>query len=222
MSEEQLRAKLVGDPKLVVEVFSPSTRREDERVKLPEYQSLTGVEVILLVDPEAERVRLVARTGPDDWLDRLLHRAMMCRSMRSGSSSRPMRSLPRLGHRWPLCGSRLDRRHVLLLCRRATGGGHSGQSQRASHLLEALGRDVIGARPEDFYYLARATFVKDESLLDRFDQVFGKVFKGLETSTGPRRPRSRRVLRKVAELYLTPSRWPKSKRSAPGTRSWRR
>jgi Uma2 family endonuclease len=72
MSEEQLRAKLVGDPKLVVEVFSPSTRREDERVKLPEYQSLTGVEVILLVDPEAERVRLVARTGPDDWLDRLL------------------------------------------------------------------------------------------------------------------------------------------------------
>jgi uncharacterized protein with von Willebrand factor type A (vWA) domain len=47
-------------------------------------------------------------------------------------------------------------------------------------LLEALDAAVIAPRPEDFYYLARATFVKDESLLDRFDQVFGKVFKGLE------------------------------------------
>ena len=40
-------------------------------------------------------------------------------------------------------------------------------------LLEALDSEVIGARPEEFYYLARATFVKDEGLLDRFDQVFG-------------------------------------------------
>ena len=51
-------------------------------------------------------------------------------------------------------------------------------------LLEALDADVIAARPEDFYFLARATFVKDEGLLDRFDQVFGRVFKGLETSFG--------------------------------------
>ena len=35
--------------------------------------------------------------------------------------------------------------------------------------------------PEEFYYLARSTFVKDEGLLDRFDQVFAKVFKGLVT-----------------------------------------
>ncbi len=51
-------------------------------------------------------------------------------------------------------------------------------------LLEALDRDVIEQTPEAFYYLARATFVKDEGLLDRFDQVFGKVFKGLLTDYG--------------------------------------
>jgi hypothetical protein len=72
-------------------------------------------------------------------------------------------------------------------------------------LLEALDADVIGARPEEFYYLARATFVKDEGLLDRFDQVFGKVFKGIETSYGTEAvPIPEEWLRKVAELYLTP------------------
>src|SRR3712207_2458700 len=72
-------------------------------------------------------------------------------------------------------------------------------------LLEALDASVIAASPEQFYYLARATFVKDEGLLDRFDQVFGKVFKGLETSYGPEgAPVPEEWLRKVAELYLTP------------------
>jgi hypothetical protein len=72
-------------------------------------------------------------------------------------------------------------------------------------LLEALDADVIAARPEDFYYLARATFVKDEGLLDRFDQVFGKVFKGLETSYGTEAvPLPKEWLKKIAELYLTP------------------
>ena len=51
-------------------------------------------------------------------------------------------------------------------------------------LLEALDAEVVAMRPEEFYYLARATFVKDEGLLDRFDQVFGKVFKGLESNYG--------------------------------------
>ena len=72
-------------------------------------------------------------------------------------------------------------------------------------LLEALQAEVIAARPEEFYYLARATFVKDEALLDRFDQVFGKVFKGLETSYGPEEaPIPEEWLKLVAELYLTP------------------
>jgi uncharacterized protein with von Willebrand factor type A (vWA) domain len=71
-------------------------------------------------------------------------------------------------------------------------------------LLEALDRDVIARRPEDFYYLARATFVKDEGLLDRFDQVFAKVFKGLETSFETDAvDLPEEWLRKIAELYLT-------------------
>lgn len=72
-------------------------------------------------------------------------------------------------------------------------------------LLEALQADVIAARPEEFYYLARATFVKDEGLLDRFDQVFGKIFKGIESDYGTDAvPIPEDWLRKVAELYLTP------------------
>ena len=47
-------------------------------------------------------------------------------------------------------------------------------------LMEALDRDVINKTVDDFYYLSRAALVKDEKNLDRFDQVFGHVFKGLE------------------------------------------
>ena len=72
-------------------------------------------------------------------------------------------------------------------------------------LLEALDADIIGASPEQFYFLARATFVKDEGLLDRFDQVFGKVFKGLEADYGTDAvPIPEEWLKKVAELYLSP------------------
>ncbi|KQU62408.1 hypothetical protein ASG67_04795 [Sphingomonas sp. Leaf339] len=46
-------------------------------------------------------------------------------------------------------------------------------------LLEALHGDVIDRSTEEFYYLARATYVKDEGLLDRFDQVFAQVFRGV-------------------------------------------
>jgi uncharacterized protein len=71
-------------------------------------------------------------------------------------------------------------------------------------LLEALDREVISRNPEEFYFLARATFVKDEGLLDRFDQVFAKVFKGIETSYGTETAEiPEEWLRKVSELYLT-------------------
>jgi uncharacterized protein with von Willebrand factor type A (vWA) domain len=79
-------------------------------------------------------------------------------------------------------------------------------------LLEALDRDVIGRRPEEFYYLARATFVKDESLIDRFDQVFAKVFKGLESSHGVAEADiPEEWLRAVAEKFLTPEEMEKVK-----------
>lgn len=72
-------------------------------------------------------------------------------------------------------------------------------------LLEALEADVIAQNPEEFYYLARATLVKDEALLDRFDQVFGKVFKGIftEYSQEPINIPSE-WLKAIAEKYLSP------------------
>jgi uncharacterized protein with von Willebrand factor type A (vWA) domain len=72
-------------------------------------------------------------------------------------------------------------------------------------LLEALDRDIIERRPEDFYYLARATFVKDEALLDRFDQVFARVFRGVFSEGGDEQPViPEEWLRAIAEKYLTP------------------
>ena len=47
-------------------------------------------------------------------------------------------------------------------------------------LMQALEAHVAGFRVEEFYYLSRAALVKDERNFDRFDRVFGHVFKGLE------------------------------------------
>lgn len=72
-------------------------------------------------------------------------------------------------------------------------------------LLDALDRDVIDQTPEAFYFLARATFVKDEALLDRFDQVFGAVFHGLHAVGGVDPVTLPDAwLRAVAERYLSP------------------
>ncbi|MEE4450347.1 vWA domain-containing protein [Novosphingobium resinovorum] len=71
-------------------------------------------------------------------------------------------------------------------------------------LLEALDKDVIEQTPEAFYYLSRATFVKDEGLLDRFDQVFQKVFKGILSDYGQQPvdiPED--WLKKLAERYFS-------------------
>jgi uncharacterized protein with von Willebrand factor type A (vWA) domain len=79
-------------------------------------------------------------------------------------------------------------------------------------LLEALDRDVIARRPEDFYYLARATFVKDEGLLDRFDQVFAKVFRGIVgESDNESVAIPEEWLRAAAEKYLSPEEMEKIK-----------
>ena len=72
-------------------------------------------------------------------------------------------------------------------------------------LLEALNADVISQSPEEFYYLARTTLVKDEALLDRFDQVFNKIFKGVFSDYG-QNPVDVPAdwLKAIAEKYLSP------------------
>ena len=47
-------------------------------------------------------------------------------------------------------------------------------------LMEAMDKEVIDRTVEDFYFLSRAALVKDEKNLDKFDRIFGSVFKGLE------------------------------------------
>ena len=71
-------------------------------------------------------------------------------------------------------------------------------------LLEAMEQDLAGRRVEDFYYLARTALVKDERNLDKFDRVFGHVFKGLELmSEALSAEIPAEWLKKLAEKYLT-------------------
>ena len=72
-------------------------------------------------------------------------------------------------------------------------------------LLEALDADVIARRPEEFYYLSRSIYVKDETLLDRFDQVFRRVFEGVFSDLEEEQFEiPEEWLKAVAEKFLTP------------------
>tara|TARA_Y100001960_G_scaffold215442_1_gene225066 strand:+ start:1464 stop:2642 length:1179 start_codon:yes stop_codon:yes gene_type:complete len=71
-------------------------------------------------------------------------------------------------------------------------------------LLEAMEANVTEMNVEEFYYLSRAALVKDERNFDKYDLVFGHVFKGLETldeDSVVEIPDE--WLRKLAELTLT-------------------
>jgi uncharacterized protein with von Willebrand factor type A (vWA) domain len=72
-------------------------------------------------------------------------------------------------------------------------------------LMEAMDKDLAGRRVEDFYYLSRAALVKDERNLDKFDRVFGHVFKGLDLLSDSQEMQiPEEWLKKLAEKYLTP------------------
>jgi hypothetical protein len=71
-------------------------------------------------------------------------------------------------------------------------------------LMEAMDADLASRRVEDFYYLSRAALVKDERNLDKFDRVFGHVFKGLELLSDAEVVEiPGEWLKKLAERYLT-------------------
>lgn len=76
-------------------------------------------------------------------------------------------------------------------------------------LMEALDARVAGWSVDDFYYVSRAALVKDERYLDRFDRVFGEVFRGVLPPEGatPEELAARALpeewLRKMAEKLLT-------------------
>ncbi len=74
-------------------------------------------------------------------------------------------------------------------------------------LIEAMDAGLAIYDVDGFYYLARATLVKDERHLDRFDRVFGEVFKGLEKLEGEDGVETvdlpEEWLRKLAEKHLS-------------------
>src|ERR1700752_4635991 len=71
-------------------------------------------------------------------------------------------------------------------------------------LIEAMEKDLAARRVESFYYLSRAALVKDERNLDKFDRVFGHVFKGLEfMGDGIEADVPAEWLKNLAEKYLT-------------------
>ena len=72
-------------------------------------------------------------------------------------------------------------------------------------LMEAMRAGLAAYKVEDFYYLSRSALVKDERNLDKFDKVFGHVFKGLEAPAGEGATAEipEEWLRKLAEKLLT-------------------
>src|SRR5882724_3913309 len=70
-------------------------------------------------------------------------------------------------------------------------------------LLEAMERKFIGPSIDDFYYLSRATLVKDESHFPNFTRAFGEYFKGIESVAGEQFDVPLEWLLKQAELNLS-------------------
>src|SRR3954467_6752024 len=74
-------------------------------------------------------------------------------------------------------------------------------------LLHGMEIGLVQFDVEGFYYLARAALVKDERHIDRFDQVFAHVFKGVEALLGESAIDVANLpeewLRRLAEKHLT-------------------
>jgi len=74
-------------------------------------------------------------------------------------------------------------------------------------LLEGMDAGLVQYDVEGFYYLARAALVKDERHIDRFDQVFAHVFRGVEALAGEAAIDVANLpedwLRRLAEKHLT-------------------
>jgi len=71
-------------------------------------------------------------------------------------------------------------------------------------LLSALKRDVIGPSIDEFYFLSRATLVKDEAHYDKFDRAFGEFFNGVQASTGFTKEIPDEWFRSLLEREFTP------------------
>ena len=60
--------KIITDPKLVIEVLSPSTRGYDQRDKFVLYRSLTSLREYALIDPSDRRVEVFTLAEAGAWM----------------------------------------------------------------------------------------------------------------------------------------------------------
>lgn len=63
---EDDNCSLFDDPKVVIEILSPSTAHADRTVKLTEYKAMASVDAVALIDPQRERVHVILR-GANGW-----------------------------------------------------------------------------------------------------------------------------------------------------------
>ena len=63
--------RMLPDPRVVIEVLSPSTTTLDQGAKLEEYKRLASISTIAFVDPVNEMCRTVERQPAIGWLDHL-------------------------------------------------------------------------------------------------------------------------------------------------------
>ena len=83
-------------------------------------------------------------------------------------------------------------------------GGLNTSITELLHLLEAMKYGIAKFSVENFYYLSRSILVKDESLFDRFDQIFTAHFSGIEKIINELfKDVPEEWLRKQAQLMLT-------------------
>jgi len=71
-------------------------------------------------------------------------------------------------------------------------------------LLEALKKGVIRPSIDEFYFLSRATLVKDEALYDKFDRAFGEFFNGVQTTIDFAREIPEAWFKQMLEREFTP------------------
>ena len=65
-------ARMMRFPRVIFEVLSPSTEKDDKTTKLFEYQRLESVDTIVLANYETRELHLFERVGPAEWRNRTL------------------------------------------------------------------------------------------------------------------------------------------------------
>lgn len=73
-------ARLIEAPVLLVDVLSPTTRKDDLGLKIPAYKELTTVREIWAVDSERRAVQLTRRLPDGQWLESVSIREGVVRS----------------------------------------------------------------------------------------------------------------------------------------------